>query len=232
MPETCDEIRDLLAEVALGIADGAERARALDHVAGCADCRRELERQSAVADGLLTLSPEEEPPPGFEVGVLRAIDPPTAKRRRLLPRLAFVGAVAASVVVTAVGMQVASRDDRRLADQYREALAEANGTYFGSARLADPAGRPGGVLFVYRGSPSWILVTVAPQHRAASARAEIVTRDGRRIRLASFRLVDGAWGGALPLDLGDVAAVHLVGDDGRSTLVADLQSNPSGEVRR
>jgi hypothetical protein len=222
MPETCDETRDLLAEVSLGIADGAERARVLDHVAGCAECRRELERHSAVADGLLALSPEEEPPPGFEVGVLRAIHPPAPRQRRLLPRLAFVGAIAAAVVLTAVGMQVASRDDRRLADQYREALAEANGTYFGSARLADPAGRAGGVLFVYRGSPSWILVTVAPQHRANSVGAEVVARDGRRIPLESFELVDGAWGGAIPLDLGDVAAVHLVGPDGRSALVADL----------
>jgi Putative zinc-finger len=231
--ERCHETRELLSEVALGIADGAERARVLEHVADCADCRRELERQSAIADGLLTLAPEQEPPIGFELGVLQAIHPPEPKRRWAIWRpLALAAVVAAAVAVTAGGMLLGFRDDRRLADQYRAALAEANGTYFGSARLADPARRPGGVLFVYRGSPSWILVTVAPQHRAASARAEIVTRDGRRIRLASFRLVDGAWGGALPLDLGDVAAVHLVGDDGRSTLVADLQSNPSGEVRR
>jgi hypothetical protein len=222
MPETCNEIRDVLAEVSLGIADGAERARVLDHVAGCSECRRELERHAAVADGLLTLSPEEEPPPGFEVNVLRAIHPPARKRRRLLSRLAFVGVVATAVVLTAVAMQAASRDDRRLADQYREALAEANGTYFGSARLADPAGRPGGVLFVYRGSPSWILVTVASQHRAESVRAEVVARDGRRIPLESFRLVDGAWGGAIPLDLADVAAVHLVRSDGRSELIAEL----------
>jgi hypothetical protein len=222
MRDSCDDTRHLLAEVSLGIADGAERARVLDHVAGCAECRGELERHSAVADGLLALSPEEEPPPGFEVGVLRAIDPPAAKRRRLLPRLAVAGVVAAAVVVTAVGMQAASSDDRRLADQYRAALAEANGTYFGSARLSDPAGRPGGVLFVYRGSPSWILVTVAPGHRAESVRAEIVARDGRRLPLPSFRLVDGAWGGSIPLDLSDVAAVHLVRADGRSTLVAEL----------
>jgi Putative zinc-finger len=222
MPDHCDDTRNLLAEVSLGIADGAERARVLDHVAGCAECRGELERHSAVADGLLALAPEAEPPPGFEVGVLRAIDPPAPKRRRLLPRLAVVGAVAAAVVVTALGMQAASSDDRRLADQYRAALAEANGTYFGSARLSDPAGRPGGVLFVYRGSPSWILVTVAPRHRAESTRAEIVARDGRRLPLSSFRLVDGAWGGSIPLDLSDVAAVHLVRADGRSTLVAEL----------
>jgi Putative zinc-finger len=220
--DRCDESRELLTELALGIADGEERARVLEHVAGCPDCRRELERQTALADQLLTLAPEHEPPIGFELGVLRAIEPPAPKRRSPLRPLAAVGAVAAAVAITAGGMEIGFRDDRRLADQYREALAQANGTYFGATRLADPAGRPGGVVFVYRGSPSWVLVTVAPAHRAAIQGAELVARDGRRLPLESFRLVDGAWGGAIPLDLAQVAAVHLVDDQGRSALVAEL----------
>lgn len=220
--EHCEETRELLTELALGIADGAERARALEHVADCADCQREVERQSAIADGLLVLAPEQEPPPGFELSVLRSIQPPAEKRGSILRPLAVVAAVAAAVAITAGGMLLGFRDDRRLADQYRASLAEANGTYFGAVRFADLAGRPGGVLFTYRGSPSWILVTVAPAHRGAVERAELVDRGGRRIPLASFRLADGAWGGSIPVDLRDVAAVHLVGGDGRSVLVAGL----------
>jgi hypothetical protein len=142
------EPRDLLSEVALGIADGAERARVLEHVSECADSRRELERQSALADELLLLAPEQEPPPGFELGVLRAIEPPSSRRpslfRRALPALAAVTAAAA---VAVGGMLFAFGDDRRLADEYRAALDEANGSYFSAARLTDPAGRDGGVLF-------------------------------------------------------------------------------------
>jgi Putative zinc-finger len=220
--ERCEETRELLPELALGIADGAERARVLEHVADCADCRRELERQSAIADGLLVLAPEHEPPLGFELGVLRAIQPPHPRRGSLRRPLGLVAAVAAAVAITAGAMLVGVRDDRRLADQYRDTLAQANGTYFGAAPLADAAGRRGGVLFVYRGSPSWILVTVAPPFRGAVARAELVDRGGRRIPLPSFRLADGAWGGSIPLDLQHVAAVHLVGADGRSELVAEL----------
>jgi Putative zinc-finger len=219
--ERCEETRELLSEIALGIADGAERARLLEHVADCADCQRELERQSAIADGLLVLAPEEEPPLGFELRVLRSIQPP-ARRGSILRRLAVVAAVAAAVVVTAGGMLLGFRDDRRVADQYRATLAKAHGTYFGSVQLADAAGKPGGVLFAYRGSPSWILVTVTPRHRASVERAELVDRSGRRIPLASFQLADGVWGGSLPVGLGDVAAVHLVGGDGRSALVAEL----------
>ena len=158
----------------------------------------------------------------FELGVLQAIQPPApARRRRSLWRpLAVAAVVAAAVAVTAGGMLVGFRDDRRLADEYREALAEANGAYFGARQLLDPAGRRGGVLFVYRGAPSWILVTVDSPHREAVARAELIDRSGRRIPLPSFELADGAWGGAIPVDLEDIAAVHLTGEDDRSVLVA------------
>jgi putative zinc finger protein len=229
--QRCDETRELLPEVALGIADGADRARVLEHVAACPDCRRELERQSELADGMLALAPEHEPPIGFEVAVLGSILPPAPRRRSLVRPLAVAAAVAAAVAITAGGMQLGFRDDVRLADEYREALGQANGTYFGARQLLDPAGRRGGVLFVYRGNPSWILVTVDSAHRETVTKAEIVGRDGRLIPLAAFRLADGAWGGALPVDLQEIAAVHLAGEDGRAVLVGGL-GNPSDETRR
>lgn len=216
------EVHELIPEVAMGIADGADRARVLEHVADCADCRRELERQSAIADGLLVLAPEQEPPLGFELGVLRSIQPPPVKRRWILRPLPAFAAATAVAAITAGAMLFAFRDDRQLADQYRAALTEANGTYFGAVRFADAADRRGGVLFRYRGSPSWLLVTVEPEYRTAIERAELVTRDGRRIPLASFRLADGVWGGSIPVELADVFAVHLVGPDGRTVLVANF----------
>lgn len=220
--ERCEETRELISELALGVADGADRARALEHVAECAGCRRELEMHSAIADELLVLAPEQEPPPGFELSVLRSIQPQAPRSASILRRLAVVAAVAGAVAITAGAMLLGSRDERRLAEHYRATLAQANGTYFGAVRLTDAAGRPGGVLFAYRGSPSWILVTVAPRHRASVERAELVDRSGRRIPLGSFRVADGAWGGSIPIDLRMVAAVHLVGRDGRSVLIADL----------
>jgi Putative zinc-finger len=220
--ERCEETRELIPELALGIADGEERARVLEHVEDCAACRRELERHSAVADGLLELAPEEEPPPGFELGVLRTIQPPAPRRRPILRRLAFAGTAAAAAAITAVALLIGTREDRQLADHYRATLAQAYGKEFRAARLTDPAGRPGGVLFAYRGSPSWILVTVPPARRASVAGAELIHRNGAIIPLGSFRLEDGAWGGSIPIDLQDVAAVHLLGADGRWVLAAQL----------
>ena len=70
----CARVRAGLPEVALGIADGEQRALALEHIAGCPDCRRELEELSSLADELIALAPEREPPTGFENRVLDRLD--------------------------------------------------------------------------------------------------------------------------------------------------------------
>jgi hypothetical protein len=225
--DRCHEIRELAAELALGIADGEDRARVLEHLADCPDCRREVESFSAVADELLALAPEQEPPLGFELRVLRSLEPPRPRRRHAARRLALVAAVVlVAVGATAGALLYSFRDERRLADHYRATLAQAQGSYFGAVRLHDGAGEPAGVVFAYRGSPSWITITVGDEHRGSVAGAELVDRDGKRIPLPSFRLGDGVWGGALPVGLESVAAVHLVGEDGRSLLIAEL-GNPS-----
>src|SRR4051795_797936 len=85
---SCEHTRALTAELALGIADGADRAQALRHLAECANCRRELEQLSAVADELLMLAPERQPAAGFESRVLARLEPapPRGPRARASPR--------------------------------------------------------------------------------------------------------------------------------------------------
>ena len=63
-PADCEHLREIAAEVALGIADGEDRAWALDHLDGCPACRARIERLSTLADELLLLAPADEPPPG------------------------------------------------------------------------------------------------------------------------------------------------------------------------
>jgi hypothetical protein len=67
-----------------------------------------------------------------------------------------------------------------------------------------------------------VLVTVAPEHEGSIERAEVVSGDGRRIPVPAFGLVDGVWGGALPLDLAEVDALELLSSDGRTQLDARL----------
>lgn len=223
----CEETRELIAELALGIADGEERARALEHVTDCADCRRELDELSAIADELLELAPEHEPPIGFELRAVRALEPartppfPRRRRWRQLFAVGTTGLVASAVAASAV--LVAVRDDRRVAGQYRATLTEAHGSYFGAGRLRDAGGAEGGVAFVYRGAPSWLVITVDRRHRDAAARAVVVDTAGHTHPLPWFRLYDGTWGGPVPTDLRSVAAVRVLGADGRVVLEGGLR---------
>src|SRR6478752_6819412 len=48
--ERCRETRALLPELATGVAPGDDRAGALAHLAGCADCRRSLREVAVTVD--------------------------------------------------------------------------------------------------------------------------------------------------------------------------------------
>jgi hypothetical protein len=137
---------------------------------------------------------------------------------RLLVWLGPPVAAAAATAVTLVGVY---HDDHVTAQRYRTTLEQANGKYFQAEPLRDGTGGEAGVAFGYQGSPSWMLVTVNPGHRDQVARAELITRDQRTIRLPGFELEpDGSWGGAIPVNLYDVSAIRLVGDRPGQVLVA------------
>jgi len=214
----CDAIRELLPELALGIADGEDRSRALEHAATCADCRRELESLSAVADELLELAPAEEPPAGFEVRVLGALPGSRSARRTVRRPFAFAAVALATAALTAGITVRALEGDRSLADHYRSVLAEAHGSYFSAARLRDAAGAEGGTVFLYQGAPSWLVITVSQPYVRSVDRAEIETRDGRRLPLVWFGLDEGTWGGAVPVALDAVSHLRLLDREGRVVL--------------
>ena len=211
---TCEEMRDLAPELALGLADGGERAEALRHLSDCSDCRRLVERLSGVADELVTIAPVREPPAGFESRVMARLAPGEAPRprwtRRVLWRLAPAVAAAAATAAVLVAVY---HDDHELATSYRQTLERADGRYFHAQRLHDPAGRRAGLAFGYQGSPSWVMVVVDPAHRDQVVRGELVTVSGRQAPLRSLRLDPrtGTWGGAIPVDLHRVKSIRLIG---------------------
>jgi hypothetical protein len=210
----CEEMRELAPDIALGIADGEERAAALEHLSTCAECRREVEQLSQVADELLMLAPAQEPPAGFESRVVRSLGLERRPRRRLTPRWLAVrlGPPLAAAAVAVVAMVTVYSDDRQTAERYRETLARAGGHYFQAAPLADESGARGGVAFGYEGSPPWVLVTVAPAHRDSVTSGELVTKGGRTIALPALDLDrTGSWGGAIPVKLYRVASIRLLG---------------------
>jgi Putative zinc-finger len=222
---TCDDIRELAPELALGVVEGEQRSEALRHLAECPDCRRLVERMSGVADGLVTLAPAEEPPVGFESAVVDRLGPkppPKRRARRLFARLAPAAAAAAITAGVLVGVY---SDERRTASRYLDTLEVAGGSYFGAKPLLDGAGRRAGVAFAYEGKPSWLLVTVAREQRTSVASAELVTVDGQTLPLRSFRLggSDGVWGGSISVPWREVATVRLLGNRPGQVLQARIR---------
>ena len=224
---SCEELQDLAPEIALGTIEGEERAEALRHLATCGDCRRVVDQLTAVADELLMIAPVEEPPVGFESRVIDALGfQRRAPRRRLSRRLlAWLGPPLAAAAATAVALVGVYHDDRVIAERYRNTLDEANGQYFQAEPLRDGTGTEAGVAFGYQGDPSWMLVTVDPDHRdqvrAPSSSPATDERSGSR---ASSLEPDGSWGGAIPVNLYDVSAIRLLGDSPGEVLEASTST--------
>ena len=167
MDARCQETREMAAELALGIVEGEERGRALQHLAECPDCRAEVEKYSEVADDLLLLAPHREAPVGFESRVLNELLPAPQPRRRRAPAAAR------------------PRSRRRGARGRRDHLVvvapgpaacvqlsahphQANGKEFESYLLQTEGGVDVGTVFSYSGSPSWVHIDVDPGHRVGA----------------------------------------------------------------
>jgi hypothetical protein len=223
----CAGTDQLIPELAVGVAAGDDRARAFGHLAQCTRCRSELESVTAAADALLLLTPEHEPPLGFESRVLTEIaaqrqpqppaQPVRARRRRLHTAVA---GLAAAVLIAALGGGAVwwrTADDRQLATNYRETLAVANGRYLRAAPLLADGAIPIGHLFAYQGSPSWLLAVVRAGPGSGHYTVRMTTRDGRQIALGAMTVRDGAgtWSRTISVPVNQVLAVHLTDPHGR-----------------
>jgi hypothetical protein len=134
-----------------------------------------------------------------------------------------VAAAAAAAAIAVVVTLGATSDDRHLAAHYRDTLAVAHGSSFRAARLRGPGGVRAGVVYGYRGAPSWIFVALYRPYRSEAYDVELATTAGRRVPLA-LRLdpASDSAGQAIPIDLDRVSAVRLVGPARGDILEADL----------
>jgi hypothetical protein len=73
---TCGELADVAAELALGVLTGRERAGAIAHLNTCEACREDVRQLMATGEQLRELLPSAEPPAGFEIRVLTRLGLP------------------------------------------------------------------------------------------------------------------------------------------------------------
>lgn len=227
----CQEVRELLPELAAGVASGEQRARALAHLTGCPDCRQELQEAATLVDELmLVLAPEHEPSAGFESRLLAALPLARPRHHRRPTRRFVLRAVAAVltavlVAVLAVGLTWRqTADDRQLAAHYRHTLAAADGRYLTAAGLVESSGRKAGHVFAYQGSPSWLFVELTAAPASGPYAIRLVTTDDRAVSAGVCRVTagSGSYGRTIDLAVSAIRRVELV-QPGNPTLVATLR---------
>ena len=229
----CEDLREPLAELALGIASGEQRARVLEHAAGCPDCRRLLGELTRVGDELLQLAPEHEPPAGFELRVLERLAPAPIAAGSRAPGCAAAAPASPwrsprrSRAAPAPPPACWSRrtTSGSSAASSRAVLTRANGTYIAVTELRDPGGRERGLVFHYGGKPSWVFVTLDRPLPPGRYVASLVTRAGATSELGTFDLGGGdlSLGTTTRLDLLGVTQLRLRDERGGPVYVARFQ---------
>jgi hypothetical protein len=200
----CERYADELAELALGISTGRQRALTLAHVEGCPRCQGEVERLSLAADSLLDVVAEVEPPLGFEVRLMERLGAGRTSRQSVR-RPWFVRraslALACLLVLVALGVGVGTGWLARGGGQpaiARSAFGTGPGGRVETASLV-AGGRGIGTVTVYYGTTSWLFMSLDYGSWSGKASCEIRLADGKTVLLGTFWLDNGygAWGVAL-----------------------------------
>jgi hypothetical protein len=198
----CAGLEDVAPELALGIADGAERAAAIAHLAHCAHCRELIDDLGRLSDDLLLLAPEAEPPLGFESRVRDRISASAAAAGRSpRTRLRLLGAAAALVLVAAGGLVAGWLTARSPGAAARDVAIVRNGE--GVCRVVS-----------LRGHPSELVVRLdEPGEESADYTVDAVGANGSpAVLLGALHLRDGrgALDAAVPANAGRVSAVVVM----------------------
>lgn len=224
VPVGCAAMADHLAELALGVAPGRQRAEVLAHLDHCDRCRAELEQLTLAADGILRAAPSMAPPPGFAARVVAQMTaPPGAaapRRRRPAARRRALLAAAAVLVVLAAGLGVG------LAHRGGAPGGDASEVQLASGPLM-AHGRVAGTVATYAGragkSP-WLEMSLHLGRFDGWVRCQ-VTVGGDVVTLGRFWVHDGtgSWASALPA-AARVTGAAVVGPDWRTMATADLRT--------
>ncbi len=234
VPAGCAPFAPELAEFALGVSTGRDRARLVAHLEGCTRCQGEVDQLAAAADALLEIVPPADPPVGFEVRLferLGASAPMTAIDRHRRRTREALGAAAAVVAIAAAGIGIGWA----VASPGTVPVASAFGTVAGGRLEVVPlvsAGEYGrskraGSLYVYSGRPDWIFMDVDLAGWRGEVRCVARLSDGSTLHLGSFWLSrgSGAWGVSLPAGHHALQSAEIVTSGGEVLASARLRAD-------
>jgi hypothetical protein len=222
----CEQYADELAELALGVLTGRERARVLSHVESCPRCAEELEILSRTADSVLQAAPDIEPPLGFEVRLFErmGVTDVTPRRHGRLRRsrwLPAVVGVAAVAVALGVGLSVTSSPSTSPA-------VSASGRAQGSHQVQSAAlvsdGKKVGHVMTFGGDEPWLSMTLDDSSAHGTVRCVVVTKNGVVHTVGTFESREGygAWMAPLPVDPATVRTAEVESPRGAVIATATL----------
>jgi hypothetical protein len=234
-PSPCEAHADNLAELALGILTGRERAATLAHVDACPRCAEELEQLAHAADAVVRVAPELEPTMGFEVRLFSRMgltESPPAPRpaspaRRMVPwrwvsdTPRWAMAVAAAVIALALGLSIGWTTGSGQSGQTR--VKPGIGAEVATADLT-ANGSTVGTVNTYGGSKPWMIVTLADSWTDGKVTCKVVTDNGVTHNVGSFTAENGygAWGAPLRVAPQDVKKAEVVSSNGKVIATAWL----------
>ncbi|MFI9806912.1 hypothetical protein ACIHEJ_21565 [Streptomyces sp. NPDC052301] len=243
----CEKLREIGAELALGVLPGRERAEAISHLDRCAGCREFVRQMTLLGDRLIGLLPDSEPPLGFETRVARSLAQQMTdqdgrkpvpgsglarlglrgRARRIRVRLA---AVTAGLVVAVgfAGWGIGTAVETITASP--PATVESEPMLVGDMTAAGPGGRPVGEVYAHPGDPGWIFMSVDISGHGTSYTGKVTCLlerpDGTSVRVGDFDVRDGRghWGAATVIDPHAVSGTRLTSADGTVLATGRLQT--------
>ena len=218
----CEEYSEELAELALGVLTGRDRARVLSHVESCPRCAEELEILSRTADSVVRAAPDMEPPLGFEVRLFErmGLADVAPRRRRFRPSRwvpAVVG-VAAAALALGLGLSLTSSTPTPTV------TAQPQGSHrVVTAALVEHGTTVGHVMAV-NGAKPWISMMLDDSAAHGTVTCVVVTDDGKTHHVGTFEAEKGygAWIAPLPVDPSSVRTAELESPSGPVIATATL----------
>jgi Putative zinc-finger len=218
----CEEYGDELAELALGVLTGRDRARVLSHVESCPRCAEELEDLSRTADSVVQAAPEMEPPLGFEVRLFERMGltdvPP--RRRRLRPSRWVPGVVGVAAAALALGLGLGLTSS----SPTPTVTAQQHGPHRAvTAALVEHGATVGHVMTV-SGAKPWISMMLDDSSAHGTVTCVVVTDDGVTYHVGTFKADKGygAWIAPLPVNPADLRTAEVVSPSGTVIATATL----------
>ncbi|MFJ8200920.1 hypothetical protein [Streptomyces sp. NPDC096152] len=243
---TCEQLREIGAELALGVLPGLERSGAVAHLDRCAECREYVEQLTFVGDRLIGLLPGSEPPVGFEARVAQALTSESSTHegrrtghgfglRRRSPggrtRVRWAAAAAAFALAFGFGGWAVGTAIEGMVAGPAGPAEQQTGLVQAQLVSAHAVGRPTGEVYLHPGSPSWIYmyVDLADAGTPYTGRVDCLLErgDGGTVRAGSFALRQGYgyWGGPSPVASSALSKVRLASSDGTVLATARFPSS-------